>query len=341
MCDRVARQIDRELATLLELGGDGLSIAADLRQAALTEADGRVVEALGILRQAHARLGRLTDQLFEARIREVEDRVAGLEAGGIRLAVAADLAQLRSEAAQVDRAPALRRLRGLGDRLIRVEGDWKGLRDLLAQIEQLQEAATAFGLELPMVADDIGRARALVADEDVTSERMDEASQVAARALMMLHEALAPPVEQELNRHAVTLQKWPDNHAPARPVKLAHADAMRALRRGRLADATQRLRELREMIESLETATPPVPVAARAPAGPPAPDDGALEGLLAKARGLAARVRGLPPESEVAFEAASEIRRATELLRARKLEEADQTLSRLMQTLSTEPTPGG
>jgi hypothetical protein len=40
----------------------------------------------------------------------------------------------------------------------------------------------------------------------------------------------------------------------------------------------------------------------------------------------------------VAYEAAGEIRRATEFLRARKLEEADQTLSRLMQTLSVEPT---
>jgi hypothetical protein len=58
--------------------------------------------------------------------------------------------------------------------------------------------------------------------------------------------------------------------------------------------------------------------------------------LLKKARELAGRVRTLPAESEISYEAAAEIRRATELLRAKRLEEAELTLSRLMQTLDAE-----
>ncbi|MGI0133027.1 MAG: hypothetical protein ACREDK_08080, partial [Thermoplasmata archaeon] len=71
-----------------------------------------------------------------------------------------------------------------------------------------------------------------------------------------------------------------------------------------------------------------------------APTSETLGRLLVKARELAARVRLLPPESELAFEAAAEIRRATELLRIRKLDEAESALARLMTTLDVE-TPGG
>jgi hypothetical protein len=59
--------------------------------------------------------------------------------------------------------------------------------------------------------------------------------------------------------------------------------------------------------------------------------------LLKKARSLAARVRTLPPDSETARDAAVQIREATDLLRARKLTEADLTLTRLMRMLASEP----
>lgn len=348
VCEKIALQIDEELNVLVDLGGDPLAIASELRQAALSQADRRVVEALGLLRQAHARLATQTDELFEARVRDVEERALRLRGARVAVSVDEDLARLRVEIDEADRAPALRRLHEMDDRLSRLEGDWNGLRTLLRQIESLREAVKSYRGPIPQVEEDVARVRALLAKPGVTPGVLDEASQIASRGLMLLHEELPAHFESELTKHSTALERFPEGHAGARAARSMHADAVRHLRRGRLSEASERLTELRKAIERLSAerlapAAPPapaVPAASEPPAAlSPAEQDEALQRLLVKARGLAQRVRGLPAESEIAYEAAGEIRRATEFLRARRLEEADQTLSRLMQTLSVEPAP--
>ena len=347
VCEKIALQIDEELNVLVDLGGDPLAIASELRQAALSQADRRVVEALGLLRQAHARLATQTDELFQARVRDVEERARRLHGAGVAVSVDEDLTQMRAEIEEADRSPALRRLHAVDDRLSRLEGDWNGLRTLLRQIESLREAIKAYRGPIPQVEEDVGRVRALLAQPGVTPAVLDEASQIASRGLMLLHEELPPHFEAELTKHSTALERYPEDHGPARTARAVHAEALRHLRRGRLAEANERLAELRKTISALSAERlapaehePSAPAAKGRPgARSPAEEDEALQRLLAKARGLAQRVRGLPAESEVAYEAAGEIRRATEFLRARRLEEADQTLSRLMQTLSVEPAP--
>lgn len=355
VCNRIALQIDAELNVLVDLGGDPLAIASELRQAALSQADRRVVEALGLLRQAHARLATQTDELFEARVRDVEERALRLRGAGVAVSIDDDLARLRAEMDDAERAPALRRLHELDDRLARLEGDWNGLRSLLRQIEGLREAIKSYRAPIPEVEEDVTRVRALLARPGVTPSILDEASQIASRGLMLLHEELPPHFEAELTRHAASLEKYPEDHPKAQAARSAHAEAVRHLRRGRLSDANERLIELRKTLEGMTAERPATPRPAPATVAPVAPaplpagpatalptteeDDAALQRLLEKARGLAQRVRSLPAESEVAFEAAGEIRRATEFLRARRLGDADLTLSRLMQTLSVEPAP--
>ena len=104
------------------------------------------------------------------------------------------------------------------------------------------------------------------------------------------------------------------------------------------------MRELRREIERLEqsrelqeVAVGAEPAAAAPAAAPVETEAETLSRLLAKARSLAGRVRTLPPESEVAREAASQIREVTDLLRNRELRGADQALARLMRMLSAEP----
>lgn len=347
VCEKIALQIDEELNVLVDLGGDPLAIASELRQAALSQADRRVVEALGLLRQAHARLATQTDELFQARVRDVEERALRLRGAGVAVSVDEDLIRLRAEMDDSDRAPALRRLHDLDDGLARLEGDWNGLRALLRQIEALREAVRAYREPIPQVEEDVTRVRALLAKPGVTPAILDEASQIASRGLMLLHEELPPHFESELTKHSTALERYPEDHPGARTARAVHAEAVRHLRRGRLSEANERLGELRKVIDRLaapriapaEPAAPARPAADRAAPLSSAEEDEALQRLLVKARGLAQRVRGLPAESEVAYEAAGEIRRATEFLRARRLEEADQTLSRLMQTLSVEPAP--
>ncbi|HYK92570.1 MAG TPA: hypothetical protein VEY07_00815 [Thermoplasmata archaeon] len=344
LCARLARQIDREIGTLVDLGGDPLSVASDLRQAALSEADDRVVEALGILRQASTRVLVQIEELFEGRLREIQRRVEHLRSAGIGLSVDDPVTRIQGSVRSGERSSALQDLVQLDERVTRLEGDFNGLQGLLRQIDSLREALAAFAPSPPEVDADVERVRTLLASPELTPQVLDEASQTAARAVTVLHEQLPPHLESELGRHGATLDTFPEDHPPARNARALHADAVRHLRRGRLTEASQRLAELRRAIEELTRARAPTP-SGEETAESPAPlvrgrepeTDAALQNLLQKARGLAARVRRLPPDSELAFEAASTIRQATELLRARKLTEADQALTRLMQTLTAEP----
>ncbi|MFZ1024571.1 MAG: hypothetical protein WAN87_10620, partial [Thermoplasmata archaeon] len=143
-----------------------------------------------------------------------------------------------------------------------------------------------------------------------------------------------------------------EEHPQSVPARRLHLEATRHLKKGRLTEAAKSVRELRAQIELLERTAPPEPTrrgAAATPAGPSrggeitegaaAETDGeALDRLLTKARMLAARVRTLPADTDASFDAAAEIRRATDLLREHRLEEAELTLTRLMRTLSAQPT---
>ena len=348
---RIAQETDANLGILQELGGETLDVASDLRQAALAEADGRVVEALDILRRALGRVQEQSFALFERRVKDLEARDAALHTAGIGSSVTAEAAEMRSQFREGRRLDAISVLRTADQYLGRIEGDWKGLQGLLKQIEGLRESVRETGGPIPEVEADIREVRSLLAAPNITIDRLDAASQTAARAVMVLHEALPKALEAELARHDGTIGGLPREHEPVRRAKSLHEDAVRHLRRGRLNEATASIKGLRSVLLEMEKFPPPVavpdepapsPAAEAAPAEAPREPAPAvntaefLQRLLSKARDLAARVRTLPTDSEIAFEAAGEIRLATELLRSRKLEEAEATLSRLMRTLDAE-----
>jgi hypothetical protein len=327
-----------------------------MRQAALTQADGRVSEALSLLRGTLARAQGKTRDLCGRRLEELEHRQTILTQDGVGADFSLAFSQIRERFDSNDRTGAVELLRTTESELIRVESDWRGLKGLLGQIDQLRTAIKAAGKAIPEVESDVAQVRAILALSPVGVATLDSAAQTAARALMLLHEALPPLVEAELADHAKVLGRYPTDHPPSRRARALHGETARHLRRGRLTEATVSLRELREVLSSI----PPPIIEAPASGGSrdptqllPAIDDrpmgappaeaapATLERLLLRARELAARVRSLPHDSEVAFEAAAEIRRATELLRSRKLDEAERTLTRLMMTLSAEPLAEG
>ncbi len=178
---------------------------------------------------------------------------------------------------------------------------------------------------------------------DITEDALDEVAQAAAQTLMLLHEAIPTSLEEELDRHETVLARYPEEHPPSAAARRLHSEASRHLKKGRLSDAVQSVRELRREIERLEQSRELHEVAVGSgpdvTVKPPAVETEAetLERLLKKARSLAGRVRTLPPDSELAREAASQIREVTDLLRNRELRGADQALARLMRMLSAEP----
>ena len=334
-CARSAKELQGHLALLQQMGGNVGPFAGALRQAALVQAEGKIAESLDLLRASEEEANRGLTELFAQRAQELEHRATVLRQDGIAVDADATLTRLHGAISSADRTAAAGLVVTLDRELSTLERDWRGLHSLLQQIRDLQGAAREAGRPITEVDTDLASVKSLLERPQIDAELIDSASQISARALMMLHESLPEILEKDLDRHGATLSAYPSEHTPSRRAKALHSEVTRHLRRSRLSEAAKGLHELRAELQRLATASPPVPVAA-APAGEPGGED-ALPALLAKARALASRVRALAPDSDTAYEAAGEIRRATELLKARKLEEADAALTHLMRTLDAAP----
>jgi len=319
------------------LGRSFPDATSELCQAALGEAEGREGEALETLRGAQMRMEREVDELLEQRTRSVADRRDVLVKNGVHFSLGDSLDRVREELSLGRREEAAAHLLEAERRVAQFESDWKGLQGLLAQIEGLRNEALELGLPLGEISGEVEAIRDRLSGPNLTEDALDELAQAAAQALMLLHEAIPTSLEEELARHATKLDTFPEDHVPSAVARRLHLEATRHLKKGRLPEAVQSVRDLRLAVEAIEKES----VTHAAPSTPAETaretEAEMLDRLLKKARTLAGRVRTLPPESETAREAASEIRNATELLRARQLVEADQTLARLMRMLSAEP----
>lgn len=346
-CSRSARELEAHLALLRQIGGNTQPYTGGLRQAALVQSEGRLAESLDLLRASEAEAHRALDDLIAQRTQELESRGADLEKDGVFADTATALERLQAAVARAREEEAAGLIVEIDRQIGLVERDWRGLHSLLEQIVELQASARDAGRPIPEVEDDLRGVRELLARPRIDAARIDSASQVSARALMLLHEALPEILEKDLERHGTALSAYPIDHTGSRKAKALHSEVSRHLRRSRLPEAAKGLAQLRREIERLEqeaasAAAAPEPEATPTtePARPVVDADAALPRLLEKARTLAARVRALEPESDTAYEAAGEIRRATELLRARKLEEADAALTHLMRTLDSVTSEG-
>ena len=333
----ISRSLLSKMQVLSELGRVAPDVTNELREAALSEAEGRAAQALDILRSAQQRLERETDEVLARRLKALEDRRVALQKAGVRFAISADIDRFHDAVEGGEREEARLRLVEVERRLSRFESDWKGLQGLLSQIEGLRSEASELGIPLGEISSELEAIREKLSAPDLTEELLDSLAQEAAQTLMLLHEAIPASLEEELAAHEKKLDQYPEDHPPSAAARRLHVEATRHLKKGRLSEAVQSVRELRRQLEELEKEA--AATAGRAPppaAGLAETEEETLDRLLRKARSLAARIRTLPPESDSAREAAVQIREATEHLRARELDQADLTLSRLMRTLAYE-----
>ncbi len=335
---RISRDLRSKMALVRELGRSFPDATSELCQAALNEAEGRESEALETLRGAQARLEREIDDLLEQRILATNQRREALAQIGVRFSLGGAWKEIGEELGQGHREEVTSTLLEAERRVAQFESDWKGIQGLLVQIDGLKTEAGELGIPLGEISSELEGIRDRLEAPNLTEESLDEVAQAAAQTLMLLHEAIPTSLEEELQRHAVTLDRFPEEHVPSAVARRLHVEASRHLKKGRLPEAVQSVRELRRQIEESEKdetegpSLPPLPAAEETRET----EAETLDRLLKKARTLAARVRTLPPDSETAREAAMEIRAATELLKTRELSEADQTLARLMRMLTAE-----
>ena len=333
----ISRDLRSKMELVAELGRGAPNLTNELCQAALSEADGRGSEALGILRTAQSRLESETDELLRRRLLEIGERREALERTGARIAVGEDIRNAQQALDAAEREEAIRRVIEIERRLAQFESDWRGLQGLLAQVEGLRSEAAELGIPLGEIASEIEEIREKLREPNLTEQTLDTLGQDAAQVLMLLHEAVPSALREELERAEKTIDQYPEDHVPSAVAKRLHLEATRHLKKGRLTEAVRSVQELRKELAELEVAAAASPgVAAAPPRVVAETEDEMLDRLLKKAWSLAARIRTLPPDSEVGHDAAVQIREATEFLRSRMLKEADLTLSRLMRMLSSE-----
>jgi len=334
----ISRDLEAKMELVRELGRGAPDLTNELCQAALSEADGRASEALAILRSAQSRLETESDELVQRRLAELEERRDALERTGARMAIGDDLRRAQEAADAGEREDAIRRVVAGDRRMAQFESDWRGLQGLLAQIEGLRSEAAELSIPLGEISSEVEAIREKLREANLTEETLDALGQDAAQTLMLLHEAVPSALNEELERAEKTIGRYPEDHVPSAVAKRLHLEATRHLKKGRLAEAVRSVQELRRELTELEVAAAASPAPTPPPATSVETEDEMLDRLLKKAWSLAARIRTLPPDSEVAHDAAVQIREATEFLRSRMLKEADLTLSRLMRVLSAEST---
>ena len=95
LCAAISRDIRGKLDYVRELGRGGPDVTSDMCQAALSEAEGRVTEALDVLRRAQRSLDRQTDELLVRRLTSLQARESALRETGVRFALGGDLIRLK------------------------------------------------------------------------------------------------------------------------------------------------------------------------------------------------------------------------------------------------------
>jgi hypothetical protein len=378
--NRIARDVSHAVSLLQNLGGDGADISSELAQAAFTEAEGRVGEVLVLLRDAQGRVSIRLKEQFDSRLKQLEERQTAMITSGVSLNLGPDLDRIRNDVRSGRREAALQRI-DLADRnLSRMESDWRGLQGLLRQIEALRESARLLELDVAEPDDSIRQVRVILAQPALDVGALDHAAELAAEAVMRLHDSIPLALEEFLDRQSTQVATWPSAFEGRRRASDLEREARKLLKSNRLVDATHRATELQQLIVS--TGVPPAPTAVEEPPPEPvavvvaprsteriparaferierpaprpvtpatsspapsipadaptvkaAPKADSVRSLVAQARDLAARIQRLPADSDLARAAAVEIRNATDLLRERKMDEAERTLSELKERL--------
>ncbi|MGA7860741.1 MAG: hypothetical protein WCB19_02660, partial [Thermoplasmata archaeon] len=188
--NRIARDVSHAVSLLQDLGGDGADIANELAQAAFTEAEGRVGEVLVLLRDAQGRVSIRLKEQFDSRLKQLEERQAAMITSGVSVNLLTEIDRIRTDVRAGRREAALQRI-DLADRnLSRMESDWRGLQGLLRQIEALRESARLLELDVAEPDDSLRQVRVILAQPALDVGALDHAAELAAEAVMRLHDSI-------------------------------------------------------------------------------------------------------------------------------------------------------
>ena len=307
----ISRDLRSKMELVRELGRGAPDLTNELCQAALSEADGRISEALATLRSAQSRLESESDDLVHRRLAELGERRESLERTGARIAVGNELRQAQDALEGGEREAAIHQVVETDRRMTQFESDWRGLQGLLAQVEGLRSEAAEIGIPLGEISSEVEAIRERLREPNLTEGALDSVAQEAAQTLMLLHEAIPSALAEELDRAEKSIDRFPEDDLPSAVAKRLHLEASRHLKKGRLSEAVRSVQDLRRELAELEVAAAASP--AVGPIAPPTAgetEEEMLDRLLKKSPGFSPPGSGiLPPDSDVAHDAAVQIGR--------------------------------
>jgi len=347
----LANDLGEGIATLRAHGMPMDAYVHELQRAAVAQADGHPADAVSILRAAIAKLSEESRLTAQARLVEVEARRARLASAGILDDLGPNLERVHREIDAGQSVSAYDLLESSDAVARQIEEDSVQLRATLAATEELWAAGTKVGLALTNLTERVAQLRRYLAEPSHSAPAVATASRSAHELLMLLRVELANAFTAELAHNAEILSRYPVDHPGAQAARHQNAEATARTHDGGYPEAAALLVRLRRTTDGL----PPIsdapespPAKAAAPAAPSPRSRRSSSAVVTKAtlveevRLVAARVRVLPPGTEVAVEAARDIRRATELvMHDQKLEEAHDVLLHLIATLDAARPPKG
>jgi tetratricopeptide (TPR) repeat protein len=346
----LAAELAKGIAALRRLGLPTESFLTDLQRAAAAEAAGRSDEAVSDLREALERLSAASRSIAETRLRELEERRRALASAGVLDGLDPDVDRVRKAISEGRHAQATELVGSADARARQIEADLGELTSSLATTEELWAVAGSAGLPPSGLKERVAHLRRYLAGPRHSADEVGAANRSARELLGLLRSELTSGFTAELARNSDLLGRYPVDDPGALVARRQITEAAGRTREGRLVEAAESIAQLRRTIESLpppaearETARRTAPTSK--PAGPKA--EVTRASLIETTRGLAARVRSLPPGSALAAQAAKDIRHATALLAQHKnLEEAHEVLVRLIERLdaadeSAAREPGG
>ncbi|MCI4358179.1 MAG: hypothetical protein L3J95_00560 [Thermoplasmata archaeon] len=329
-----ADEVDRLAALLARLGVPSDELSLGVRRAAMAEIEGHPDEAIHLLKAANSQVSETIRVLLDRRVHDLDARQKALAKEGLTDVNGAALGRLKSAVLESRLADAADILTESEGNLTRVAEGLESVRIPLREIDGLLAILRDTGVDVTAeVATSVGL-RAALSDPQGAGGDYTQIAERAEELRASLRERVPSTLLKELEQHESTLRPYPEDHSAATMARATHATALDHLEGGRLADAAAALQALRAEVEGLGPV--PLPRVERQPAPPPPEEPSGpvtVPQLVQTARQLASRIRALDPGSELAFEAAGQIRQATDLLRARRLDEASETLHQLMVAL--------
>jgi hypothetical protein len=335
-----AREVRYSLQLVKELGGAEEALTDVIPRAAVLDSLGRSPEAVKLLRDSQATAIARAGDLFEDHLQRLQKRQVALIMAGFDPGPLQGASRLRAEFSELPLDVVARHLLEEEHLLGRTENAWTELRTRLVVIQAMRGHGVEPGRSDRDADQEATRILGLLERQALVPGELDRALAVTQPLLVAYQKSAPSRLQGVLDAHAETIHRYPTDHPDLPHARDLHEAASRHLEDGRIADALVTIEELRIALGGAESI--PIGPKVEVVTGGAVPMDIGTETarLLKRARLLAQRLKTLPPDNPLTFDAARLMRDLVGAIREDRIEEARTTLLELAHVLQAFQSSG-